>query len=156
MKKEIYIFCPDCRGKFEVERTDITEGEILECSLCGAEIEVLQEQPIKIRLLSEDNEGGGNEQWSVINDQKIYFSSSRRESRVRGMTVTRGRVTGRKKEDPSIVSHTRNSSGGQGKRGKYFDEKGPSFCLPSAEPWPRPTGQAGQGVPPRWGEESSL
>jgi uncharacterized Zn finger protein len=57
MNEEIYIFCPDCRGKFEVERTDIAEGEILECSLCGAEIEILQENPVKIRLLSEENEG---------------------------------------------------------------------------------------------------
>ncbi len=56
MKKEIYIFCPDCRGKFEVEREDIVENEVLECSLCGAEIEVVQENPVKIRLLSEEND----------------------------------------------------------------------------------------------------
>jgi len=56
MKKEIYIFCPDCRGKFEVEREDIVESEVLECSLCGAEIEVVQENPVKIRLLSEEND----------------------------------------------------------------------------------------------------
>lgn len=56
MNEEIYIFCPDCRGKFEVERSDIVEGEILECSLCGAEIEVTQEDPIKIRLLTEEED----------------------------------------------------------------------------------------------------
>jgi len=54
MNEEIYIFCPDCRGKFEVELADIVEGEVLECSLCGAEIEILQENPIKIQLLKED------------------------------------------------------------------------------------------------------
>lgn len=56
MNEEIYIFCPDCRGKFEVERTDIVEGEILECSLCGAEIEIIQQDPVKIQLLKEDDE----------------------------------------------------------------------------------------------------
>ncbi len=54
--QEIYIHCPDCRGRFEVEPSDIIEGEILECVLCGAEIEVIQEDPIKIRLLTEDEE----------------------------------------------------------------------------------------------------
>jgi hypothetical protein len=51
---EIYIHCPDCRGRFDVEASDIIEGDILECVLCGAEIEVLQEEPIKIQLLKED------------------------------------------------------------------------------------------------------
>ncbi len=49
---EPVIFCPDCRGKFEVLPEDIAEGEILECPLCGAEIEILQEDPLKIRLFS--------------------------------------------------------------------------------------------------------
>lgn len=56
MNEEIYIFCPDCRGKFEVVREDIVEGEVLECSLCGAEIEIVQEDPTKIKLLTEEEE----------------------------------------------------------------------------------------------------
>ena len=52
--QEIYIHCPDCRGRFDVETSDIIEGDILECVLCGAEIEVIQEEPIKIQLLIED------------------------------------------------------------------------------------------------------
>jgi hypothetical protein len=52
--QEIYIHCPDCRGRFEVESFDILEGEVLECVLCGAEIEIVQENPVKIQLLQED------------------------------------------------------------------------------------------------------
>ncbi len=50
--EETVIFCPDCRGKFGVLPEDVIEGEILECPLCGAEIEILQENPLKIRLFS--------------------------------------------------------------------------------------------------------
>jgi len=53
---EIYavqLYCPDCRGRFEVESVDIEEGEVLECSLCGAEILVKQENPIRIKLYQE-------------------------------------------------------------------------------------------------------
>ena len=56
MVKKIIIFCPDCRGRFEVEDSDIVEGEILECPLCSAEIEIIQEKPIKIRLLVEEDD----------------------------------------------------------------------------------------------------
>ncbi len=52
--QEIYIHCPDCRGRFNVAASDIIEGDMLECVLCGAEIEVLQEDPVKIQLLIED------------------------------------------------------------------------------------------------------
>jgi len=49
----VQLYCPDCRGRFEVESTDIMEGEVLECSLCGAEILVKQTNPIRIKLYQE-------------------------------------------------------------------------------------------------------
>ncbi len=52
----IVIYCPDCLGKFEVNKSDILEGEILECELCGAEIEVMSDNPIQLRLFSDDNQ----------------------------------------------------------------------------------------------------
>ncbi len=50
------IFCPDCRGRFEIDQQDIMEDEVLECPLCGAEILILQEDPVKIKLFSEDDD----------------------------------------------------------------------------------------------------
>lgn len=50
------IFCPDCRGRFEIDQNDIIEDEVLECSLCGAEILVVREDPIRIKLFSEDDD----------------------------------------------------------------------------------------------------
>ena len=51
MVEEFIIYCPDCRGKFEVDAEDFVEEEILECDLCGAEIVVVDVDPIKLRLL---------------------------------------------------------------------------------------------------------
>jgi len=51
MIEEFIIYCPDCRGKFEVAAEDFTEEEILECDLCGAEIVVVEVDPIKLKLL---------------------------------------------------------------------------------------------------------
>ena len=48
---EIVIFCPDCRGKFEIQMEELIEEEILECDLCGAEIKVVSnEEPIKLTV----------------------------------------------------------------------------------------------------------
>ncbi len=51
MINEFIVYCPDCRGKFEVDAEDFVEEEILECDLCGAEIVVVGTDPIKLRLL---------------------------------------------------------------------------------------------------------
>jgi len=56
MNRILVIYCPDCRGKFEIEHSDIEEDEILECSLCGAEIKVICENPIRLKLYCGDDD----------------------------------------------------------------------------------------------------
>ncbi len=56
MDEQIIIFCPDCCGKFDVEQSDIIEDDILECRLCGAEILVVQEDPIRLKLVGAGEE----------------------------------------------------------------------------------------------------
>ena len=50
----VTIYCPDCRGRFQAPSDAVCEGEILDCDLCGAEVEVVQDTPIKVRLYSEE------------------------------------------------------------------------------------------------------
>ena len=56
MEKQIIIYCPDCRGKFDVKKSDIVEDDLLECPLCGAELVVLQENPIKLKLVDPEED----------------------------------------------------------------------------------------------------
>ncbi|MBT3348939.1 lysine biosynthesis protein LysW [bacterium] len=56
MKELIVIFCPDCRGKIEVEHSDIVEDELIECDLCGAELLVMSENPIKFKMVELEDE----------------------------------------------------------------------------------------------------
>lgn len=48
------IYCPDCRGRFQVDLSGVEERDTLECSLCMAEIEVLQLSPLKLRLYEDE------------------------------------------------------------------------------------------------------
>jgi len=52
-EEAVTIFCPDCRGRFVVPGDALSEEEIIDCDLCGAEIEIVQEDPIRVRLYSE-------------------------------------------------------------------------------------------------------
>ena len=54
MSELIHIYCPDCRGKFDIDRSDVIEDEVIECDLCGAEVVIVNEDPIKIRLYDGD------------------------------------------------------------------------------------------------------
>ncbi len=49
----VSMYCPDCRGRFEIGAFDIEEDEVLECALCAAEILVVQKNPIRVKLYTE-------------------------------------------------------------------------------------------------------
>lgn len=50
----IIVYCPDCRGKFEIELDDVEEGDVVECPLCMAEMEILQREPLRMKLFAEE------------------------------------------------------------------------------------------------------
>ncbi len=54
--ENLVIYCPDCRGKFEINSQDLIEDEICECSLCAAEIKVVSTDPIKLKLFTVDDD----------------------------------------------------------------------------------------------------
>ena len=56
MQEFITLYCPDCRGKFELDTDDVLEGEVVECALCGAEILVKQKHPLQVKLFTEEDD----------------------------------------------------------------------------------------------------
>ena len=50
MKK---VKCPDCKAEIKIEvKTEV--GDILECTECGTEVEVLSLDPLKVEELLEE------------------------------------------------------------------------------------------------------
>ncbi len=52
----LVIYCPDCRGKFEINNQELIEDEICECPLCAAEIKVICTDPIKLKLFKAEED----------------------------------------------------------------------------------------------------
>jgi alpha-aminoadipate carrier protein LysW len=54
--------CPECEAVIDVEDDDVEEGQKLDCPECGAELEVVNTNPLELDVISsgeeeEDEEG---------------------------------------------------------------------------------------------------
>ncbi len=54
--------CPECEAAIDVEDDEIEEGQRLDCPECGAELEVVNTNPLQLDLVSssEDEEEEGS------------------------------------------------------------------------------------------------
>lgn len=49
--------CPECFGEIEVK--DVMQNEIIQCSDCGADLEVVKLDPLTLELAPEEEEDWG-------------------------------------------------------------------------------------------------
>jgi len=58
-------FCPECEAAIDLEDDDVEEGQTMDCPECGAELEVVNTNPLELDVISsgdeDDEEEGG--QW---------------------------------------------------------------------------------------------
>ena len=54
--------CPECEAVIDVEEGDLEEGQRMDCPECGAELEVVNTNPLELDVISsgeeEEEEGG--------------------------------------------------------------------------------------------------
>jgi alpha-aminoadipate carrier protein LysW len=48
--------CPECEAVIDVEDDDVEEGQTLECPECGAELEVVNTNPLELDVVSDEDE----------------------------------------------------------------------------------------------------
>lgn len=46
------VNCPDCQGEVEIEKAVV--GEVVECENCGAEMEIINLEPLEVSLIEEE------------------------------------------------------------------------------------------------------
>lgn len=52
-------YCPECEAAIDVEDQDVEEGRRLDCPECGAELEVVNTNPLELGVISS---GGGDDE----------------------------------------------------------------------------------------------
>jgi len=52
------VACPECEGSVSLSTT-VEKGEIVQCAECGAELEVVDADPVQLALAPEEEEDWG-------------------------------------------------------------------------------------------------
>ena len=56
-------YCPECEAAIDVEEDDVEEGQTLNCPECGAELEVVNTNPLQLDVVAEDDEEEEQGRW---------------------------------------------------------------------------------------------
>ena len=49
-------YCPKCEASIDAEEDDVEEGRRIDCQECGAELEVVNTNPLELEVISKGNE----------------------------------------------------------------------------------------------------
>ena len=50
------VRCPKCAVEVDLDEDEVEEGEILSCPECEAELEVVQIHPVRVNVISDEEE----------------------------------------------------------------------------------------------------
>lgn len=56
-------FCPECEAAIDVEDENIEEGQTLDCPECGAELEIVNINPIELDVVAGDEDEADEGRW---------------------------------------------------------------------------------------------
>lgn len=48
------VLCPECESDLDVEEDELDEGEILSCTECGSDFEVVGVEPLELTKVTEE------------------------------------------------------------------------------------------------------
>lgn len=48
------VLCPECESDLDVEEDELDEGEVVSCTECGTDFEVVTVEPLELAKISED------------------------------------------------------------------------------------------------------
>jgi alpha-aminoadipate carrier protein LysW len=49
------VLCPECESDLDVEEDELDEGEILSCTECGSDFEVVGIEPLELTKVSDED-----------------------------------------------------------------------------------------------------
>ena len=48
------VICPECENDLDIEEDEVDEGEIVSCSECGSDFEVITLNPIELKPVEDE------------------------------------------------------------------------------------------------------
>ncbi len=50
------VLCPECESDLDIEEDELDEGEIVSCTECGTDFEVVGVEPLELARISDDDD----------------------------------------------------------------------------------------------------
>ncbi len=50
------VLCPECESDLDIEEDELDEGEIVSCTECGTDFEVVGVEPLELARISDEDE----------------------------------------------------------------------------------------------------
>jgi alpha-aminoadipate carrier protein LysW len=55
-REAIMVICPECESELDIEEDEVDEGEIVSCTECGSDFEVVAIEPLELTKVEDDDE----------------------------------------------------------------------------------------------------
>jgi alpha-aminoadipate carrier protein LysW len=55
-RNAVMVLCPECESDLDIEEDELDEGEIVSCTECGTDFEVVGVEPLELARISDDDE----------------------------------------------------------------------------------------------------
>jgi alpha-aminoadipate/glutamate carrier protein LysW len=55
------VLCPECESDLDVEQDELDEGEVLSCTECGTDFEVVTVEPLELAKIGDDEDDDDDE-----------------------------------------------------------------------------------------------
>jgi len=56
------VYCPECENDLDIEEDEIDEGEIVSCTECGTDFEVVTVNPVELKVVEGEEYGEEEEE----------------------------------------------------------------------------------------------
>jgi alpha-aminoadipate carrier protein LysW len=50
------LLCPECESEIDIDSTDLDEGEIVSCTDCGTDFEVVGVEPLELAAVADEDD----------------------------------------------------------------------------------------------------
>ncbi|HEU5231715.1 MAG TPA: hypothetical protein VFU50_02565 [Terriglobales bacterium] len=55
------VLCPECETDLDIEEDDMEEGDVVSCSECGSDFEVVTTNPLELNKVEDEEEDDEDE-----------------------------------------------------------------------------------------------
>jgi alpha-aminoadipate carrier protein LysW len=66
------VLCPECESDLDIEEEDLDEGDVVSCTECGSDFEVITTNPLELKRVADEDEDEDEEEEEEEAEESDY------------------------------------------------------------------------------------